>query len=158
MLFMAVFHAGAEGLGSAVPARWQHGPTPGVDVVGGWVSAAAWGNTGEGQGSGRTFIVFEAETPNQVGNFANYLHLVYSHIEVWPVFDYLPLLKAYEARDPEQFGLPGAPEEQTRRQRELARQYMAAPNPVEAVRIWQESPEATLAVETARVRQEDGSW
>lgn len=140
-------------------ARWQHGPTPGVKVLGAWVTTVSWGDSNEGLGAGRTYIAFEADTPEQVAAFTGYLHFVSARIAVRPVLDYLPFMQAYEARDPEQYPMypPGLTDEARRRQVELHRQYIAAPNPAEAARIWRASPGAATALEAAKLQRPGGA-
>lgn len=156
MLFMAAFQFGAEGGGPVLAARWQHGPTPGVTVKGAWVSTVGWGENARGQEAGRTFIVFEAESPQHVAAFVNYLHFVCTRIDVWPVVDYTAGMRALEERAPEAYPYddlaPGIPDDVRQTQIEIARMFMAAANPVEAVRIWRELPSSIIAIEEARQR------
>ncbi|MBI2886522.1 MAG: hypothetical protein HYY02_04880 [Chloroflexi bacterium] len=160
MLFLAEFHFGPRGGGPMVAARWQHGPTPGIKVLGAWVSTVSWGNTPDaGLEAGRTYVVFEADDAEVVGPFTAYLQLVCSHIEIRPVMDYLPFVRAFEARDPEQYPNypPGMTPEARRRQVEQFRQYIAAPNAAEAVRLWEQGPAAAVAVATAQARRYERS-
>lgn len=161
MQFMAVFHFAPEGGGPYVAARWQHGPTPGVTVHSAWVSnSVPWGDTDEALESGRTFIAFDADTPGAVAQFVNYLQLVSSKIEVWPVTDYMPAMRAYESGDTGQWEFPsGVPQQQRARQLELFKQYQQAATTDEAVEMWRESGVAAgTAIRTARRRQEGGAW
>ena len=135
MLFMAVFHFGPEGGGPMLAARWQHGPTSGVTMLGSWVSS---GYSTEGPEVRRTYVVFEAGNREQVDDFTSYLGPFCSQIEVRPVSDYLSFMRAYDARDPEQYPVypSDISEEARRRQVEVFQEYIAAPTPAEAVRIW----------------------
>jgi hypothetical protein len=139
MQFMAVFNWGPEGGGTNVPARWAHGPTPGINVITSWVSAGSWGTTDEGPNTGRTWVVFEAENVNQVLAYTSYMEFVCDSIELWPVFEYTPHMKAYEAGDPGQWpGLATMTDEQKAQALEDARAYQEAPNAVAAVQMWRE--------------------
>jgi hypothetical protein len=154
-----VFHFAAEGGAPIVAARWQQGATPGVTVLHAWVTTAPWGDMDEGLRTGRTFIVFEAETPAAVATFVNPMQLVCSKIEVWPVADYLPQMQAYEAQDPAEFPFgPNVTPEQQAEQIELFRVYMATSSVEEAVQTWRDQPQAAPAVHTARRRAQDGAW
>ncbi|MDO8751190.1 MAG: hypothetical protein Q7K03_08615 [Dehalococcoidia bacterium] len=135
MLFMAVFHFEPEEGGALVAARWQHGPTAGVTVLGAWTSS---GYSNEGQEARLTYVMFSAGSREQMEAFTGYLYLVCSRIEIRPVSDYMPFIRAYEAKEPEQYPMypAGVSEEERRRQMDVFRQYMAAPSPAEAIRIW----------------------
>ena len=122
MLFMAIQTNNEMGGGVKTAARFQHGPTPGVKVFGAWV--------GNGDPA-RTFITFEAETTAQVNAFTNYLAPYCSHMEVVPVTDFLPNMKAHEARNPDLL-----PSTSTAQAKELARKYIAAKTVKEAVGIF----------------------
>ena len=136
MLFMAVFHPGPMGLAPAVPMRWQHGPTPGVTVHGAWISAGFGTETLADQ---RVFIVFECEA-ERAGDFVNYLRPVYPTIEIRTVTDYMPSMRAYEVRDPEQRPRgPNVTDDQWRVGTENIKRYIEAPTPAEALRIWMET-------------------
>lgn len=135
MLFMVSFHFGPEGGGPLLAARWQHGPTPGVKVVAAWVSA---GYSDDGPEPRITYVFFHATTREQVDAFTGYLKPYCARIEIRPVDDYLPFMRAYEAGDPE--GYPRYPpdisDEARQRQLQVFRDYMAAPTPGDAVHIW----------------------
>lgn len=134
MQFMVVYHPGPEGLALNPPLRWQHGPTAGVKLLGGWVSIA--GNTGRLE-DGRTFIAIEGDTIQAVNGFVNWMRPFTRGIEVLPVTDYLPTLRAYEARDPEQRARAvGVTDADWQHQTELFKRYAAAKTPAEAVEIW----------------------
>ncbi|MEK7777616.1 MAG: hypothetical protein AAB303_03210, partial [Chloroflexota bacterium] len=92
----------------------------------------------EGQEARLTYVVFSAGSREQMEAFTGYLYLVCSRIEMRPVSDYMPFIRAYEAKDPEQYPMypTGVSEEERRKQMEVFRQYMAAPSPAEAIRIW----------------------
>ena len=137
MLFMAVFHFEPEEGGAMVAARWQHGPTPGARVLGAWVSN---GYSNEGTESRKTYVIFEAETREQMEASTSYLYSVCSRIEIRPVGDYMPFMKAYEARDPQLYPTYPASVTPQERQEQLETfgEYMAAPTPAEAIRIWRE--------------------
>ena len=161
MQFVAVFHFAPEGGGPFVAARWQHGPTPGITVHSAWVNnSVPWGEMDEGLGSGRTFIAFEANAPGAVAQFVNYLQLVSSKIEVWPVVDYLPAMRAYESGDPEQWQFPADTSDQARAaQLDAFRRYQQAKDTVEAIEAWRSSaPVAATATRTAQRRQNGGAW
>ena len=135
MLFMAVFHFDPEDGGALVAARWQHGPTQEITVVGAWTSS---GYSNEGREERLTYVVFNAESRKQMEIFTGYLYLVCSRIEIRPISDYMPFVRAYEAQDPEQYPVypAGIGEDERRRQLDMFRQYMEAPSPAEAIRIW----------------------
>ncbi len=137
MLFMAVFHFEPEEGGAMVAARWQHGPTPGVSVLGAWTSS---GYSNEGREARLTYVVFNAGNREQMEAFTGYLYLVCSRVEIRPISDYMPFMKAYETKDPAAYPVypAGITEEERRRQMEVFRQYMAASSPAEAIRIWRE--------------------
>ena len=125
MLFMAIQTNNEMGGGVKTAARWQHGPTPGVKVLGSWVAA--------GSKPARTFIAFEAETIVQVGQYTTYLAPYCSQVEVIPVTDFLPTLKAMDAKNPELVPT------YTALQKSLAQKYMTAKTVKEAVGIYQAS-------------------
>ncbi len=130
-----------------------------MTVLHAWVTTAPWGDMDEGLGTGRTFIIFEAETPGAVAAFVNPMQLVCSKIEVWPVGDYLPQMQAYAAGDPEQFPRgPNVTDEQWAAGVETARQLIDAATVEAAVEIWRSSPDAATAVHTAQRRAQGGAW
>ena len=136
MLLLAIFHGGPMGLAPYVPLRWQHGSTAGVTVHGAWVSA---GMGTEKLSDGRTFILFECE-PQAIGGFVNYLKPYSPAIEVLQVADYLPQMRAYEARDPELTPSLARLDGEARRSAvEQTRRYIGAKTPAEALRLWLET-------------------
>lgn len=155
MQFMVVYHPGPEGLALNPPLRWQHGPTPGVKLLGGWVSTAAAPTPADQ----RTFIAIEADSIQAVNGFVGWMRPFARGIEVLPVTDYLPTLKAYEARDPEQAVIanPNLSPEQVQQQRALQRRFMAAKTPAEALEIWRNTAGPGGGKDTLdalRIRQE----
>ncbi len=136
MLLLAIFHAGPMGLAPNVPLRWQHGPTPGVTVRGAWVSS---GLGTEKPTDHRTFVLFECEPP-AIAGFINYMRPYCPAIEVLQVADYLPQMRAYEARDPELAPfLANATDDLRRAAVEHTKRYIEAPTPADALRIWLET-------------------
>lgn len=164
MLFMAVFHAGPYGLGTLVPARWQHGPTPGVKVIGAWTSSTGGiGPEGrvlgtESRADHRTYIAFECETSQQVAGFVSYLRPFCPRVEVREITDYMPWMRAYDSRDPEQRPRgPNVTDEQRRADSDEARRYINASTPSEAISIWlEETPQGKELARIAKVREQLG--
>lgn len=134
---MAEFQLGPEGGGPLVAARWQHGATPGVKVLGAWVSV---GYSDHGPEARRTYLVFEASAREQVEEFTRYLRPYCPQVEIRPVSDYLPFIEAYESGDPGRYPEvpPGTTAEARQRQLEVFRRYVAAPTTEAAVQIWWE--------------------
>jgi hypothetical protein len=105
-------------------------------VHGAWVSA---GMGAEKLSDGRTFILFECE-PQAIGGFINYLKPYSPAIEVLQVADYLPQMRAYEARDPELLrSLARLDSEARSTAVDQTRRYIEAKTPADALRIWLET-------------------
>ncbi|HLF08848.1 MAG TPA: hypothetical protein VI789_05835 [Dehalococcoidia bacterium] len=142
MLLLAIFHAGPMGLAPYVPLRWQHGSTPGVTVHGAWVSS---GLGTQRVSDGRSFILFECEPP-AIAAFINYLKPYSPRIEVLQVANYLPQIRAYEARNPELAPfLANATDDLRRAAVEHTKRYIDAPTPADALRIWLETEPLPMA-------------
>ena len=135
--YMATYYAGPLGLGPNVPARWQHGATPGVKVHSAWV---ALGADRESNSATTSVIVFECENQAQANAYVNWLRPFCPKIEVSSVTDYMPNIQNYEARDIVNWPVgSNLTEDQKRAAREVIQRYMDAPSPAEAIRIYLET-------------------
>ena len=124
-----------------VPARWQHGPTPGVTVHGAWTAPGVIGSSS--LEDTESYILFECDVvqaagaANPINAFIDYLRAFNSRIEVRQVTDYLPAMRGYEARNPEMATAYAAlTDEQKRAFRDNVQRYIDAPSAGEAIRIW----------------------
>ncbi|HLF08855.1 MAG TPA: hypothetical protein VI789_05870 [Dehalococcoidia bacterium] len=135
--YMATYHAGPLGLGPNVPARWQHGATPGVKGHSAWV---AQGAERERTSNTTSVIVFECENQAQANAYVNWLRPFCPKIEVSSVTDYMPQIQNYEAGQILNWAVGFNPtEEQKRAAREVIQRYIDAPSPAEAIRIYLET-------------------
>jgi len=135
--YMATYHSGPLGLGPNVPARWQHGATPGVKVHSAWV---ALGADRKSNTDTTSVIVFECENQAQANNYVNWLRPFCPKVEASSVTDYMPNIQNYEARDIVNWPVgSNLTEDQKRAAPENVQRYISAPTPAEAIRLWLET-------------------
>jgi hypothetical protein len=107
-----------------------------------------------------THILFECEVvqaagaANPINGFIDYLRAFNSRIDVQQVSDYLPAMRAYEAKDPEMApAYATLNDEQKRAYRDNVQRYIDAPSPGEAIRTWLQTEGPGGASAIARDRQ-----
>lgn len=155
MLYMVVYHTGPEGLALNPPLRFQHGATPGCKVVGAWTHTNPESGDLRDQ---RTWIVIDADTPPAAAAYVAYMRPFVPQIEMRAVNDYLPGIKAHEARDPELTAVNPAVTPEVRQQTiAQQRRYIAAKTPLEALEIWRNTAGpggGKDALDARRIRRE----
>jgi hypothetical protein len=139
-LFMIVIH-GTAAFGTApyYPMTWQAAPFPGVIIHGAWVSSV--GSIGAGKPADtRSFELIECEAGAPLSGYVNAVSSLCPQIEIHEVHDFLPLLLAAAARDPEQRPRrPDVSDEERQATTALIRRYMSAATPEDAVEVWMTS-------------------